>query len=91
VDSVDYRFGLFDCFFGMQKMNQEREWGRQNIDTRPRMPASPTISPDKMLAIKNAEREEIEALTALYLARGGQIQTVRQGERVTKAQAYPVD
>jgi len=55
------------------------------------MPVAPTISPDKMLAIKNAEREEIEALTALYLARGGQIQRVRQGERVTPAPAYPID
>ena len=72
-------------------MMEHKEWGRQNIDTKPRMPASPTISPDKMLAIKNAEREEIEALTALYLARGGQIQRVKQGERVTPAPAYPID
>jgi hypothetical protein len=87
----DYRFGLFDYFFGMPSMNNEREWGRQNIDTRPRIPNAPTISPDKMLEIKNAEREEIEALTALFLARGGKIQRVRQGERVTPAPAYPID
>ena len=87
----DYRFGLFDYFFGMQTMNQDREWGRQNIDTRPRIPNAPTISPDKMLEMKNAEREEIEALTALFLARGGKIQTVRQGERVTVPPAFPAD
>ena len=72
-------------------MIEEREWGRQNIDTKPKIPNSLAMSPDKMLEAKNAEREEIEALTALFLARGGQIQTVRQGERVTKAPAYPID